>query len=85
MYLYCPECETVIKEDELIKLKSDDYVSRCPVCHNDYFKEVNKCPRCGEIIFDNMTFCKNCILKLKNDLKEFMEKYSFDEQEAMLL
>ncbi len=56
---------------------------RCPKCRSVEFVDAKRCPRCGKNHVDDCDFCENCQTELKNELQNFLNKYSPEEQEVM--
>lgn len=91
MFLYCQNCKNIFKEEQLKTVRTvnldtgfHNVKKCCPRCQRDDFLPISMCHSCGKIFFEEESICPECVKKLKAELEHFLEKYSLEEQEAML-
>lgn len=91
MSVYCKKCKLFFAAEELKESWSTDLdtwtyeIKRvCPLCGGEHIILAKNCLRCKEDFVGKGALCIKCIKELKEELEEFLKKYSIEEQEAML-
>lgn len=89
MSVYCKRCKLFF--DEALEVCSTDldlwaYEIKkvCPLCKSEHVIYAKVCSRCNGDFLGKGSLCPNCIKALREELEEFLKKYSIEEQEAML-
>ncbi len=90
MSVYCKKCKLFF-EEPLEKCSTDldlmayEIKKVCPLCEGEHIFSAKVCIRCNEDFVGKGSLCDACIKALKEELENFLKKYSIEEQEAMLV
>ncbi len=87
--LYCDNCRSFFKKPQLkLYTDNDAFISKwievCPRCKDPDFLSAFICKRCGKLYIEKGRFCPECLKELNGIINDFLNKFTIDEQEAML-